>query len=105
LYKNLVSFSSELSFYLQNGKFPTFKNRQTEYTMKNNDTWNSFADRMLSSEEAREVKGGYKKLPGHSGGYGSTGMVHWGEIEVRNSISATGGVQLSPSPGPRRGGH
>ena len=72
--------------------------------MKNNDTWNSFADRKLSDKEALEVKGGYKKLPGHSGGYSSTGMVNWGEIEVRNSISATGGVQLSPAPGPRRGG-
>lgn len=75
--------------------------------MKNNDKWGAYAERAISPAAAREVKGGYKKLPGHPGGVGSTGMVNWGEIEVRTELSATGygSININPAGGPSRGGN
>lgn len=43
-----------------------------------------FESRVISAEESRDVKGGYKLS---IGGSGSTGFINWDEIDIRDEFS------------------
>jgi hypothetical protein len=57
-------------------------------------TLSTFRTAQLSDETTQQVKGGYKGIPGIPGGYGTTGLIDWGEVEIRE-----GGLQVLPSSG------
>ena len=46
-------------------------------------TFNQFAQQELAEKQLQQTKGGYKHITGIPGGTGSTGLIDWGEIEVR----------------------
>jgi hypothetical protein len=57
-------------------------------------TLTTFQAAQLSEETAQQVKGGYKGIPGIPGGYGTTGLIDWGEVEIRE-----GGLMVLPPSG------
>lgn len=60
-----------------------------------------FSNSRLQEQELRSIKGGYKQIPGLGGGVSSTGLLDWGEIEIRLTglnLTASAGREGSQPP-------
>jgi hypothetical protein len=51
-------------------------------------TLDQFQENALTEEAIKEIKGGEKNVPGYPGGAGSTGIIDWGEIEIRHHFTS-----------------
>jgi len=67
-----------------------------------------FGNNRMREEELRSIKGGYKQIPGLGGGVSSTGLLDWGEIEIRLTglnLTASSGREGSQTPAQKGPGY